>query len=85
MQGAPFTSCLSLPSSTLKDGVRPCSISVGVLRLLENEVEKIGKRGGSLTSGLKGSEDLGLEGEPWGNLPKVEEMPCALTFSLDLI
>lgn len=61
-QGPRFASCPSLPNSTVKDGVRSCSFSVGVLRLLEAGVEKIGKGTGSLTVSLGSSKgDLGLD------------------------
>lgn len=36
---------LSLPTSTVKDGVRPCSFSAGVLRPPETEVDDTGKGG----------------------------------------
>lgn len=69
----------------MKDGVRPCFFSAGILRLPETEEEESGKRG-SLTPGLEGSEeDLGLVGGPRRSLPKLEEMPYALTFSLYFI
>lgn len=58
---SPLTPCISLPISTVEDGVRPCSFSAGVLRLPEAEVEKVGK-GGSPFQAWRAQRRSGVSG-----------------------
>ena len=83
LQAAAFAPCLSLPTSTVTDEVRPWSFSAGVLRLPEAETEEAGK-GGSLTPAWEGSEGhVGSGGGPWGTVPKLKKTSRTHTFSLD--